>query len=107
MGHTVTVNPEDPISVGVCDHSGFVVPRNELVKNMQFRGNSLVWDGTLVWYKFADVPNAQQLSPILPPDPVPVKLPRPDNQMNQIPWSLQPTPWMWVTEEWSQWGYQG
>jgi hypothetical protein len=68
---------DHPKATGQCDYSGFVVPYSELVKQMEYRGNALVWTGFLVWNRFADKPNPQLLDPILPPDPVPLKNPRP------------------------------
>ena len=101
------IDPDNPISAAVCDATGFVTSRSDLVKQYQYRGNQLVWTGFLVDKHFVDVPNPQLMNPVLPPDPVPVKQPRVDNQMNQIGWALQDTPWMWVTEQWDEWGYQG
>lgn len=102
-----TIDPDNPISVGVCDATGFVTSHNDLQKQYEYRGNRLAWTGFLRDKRFIDVPNPQLLNPVLPPDPVPVKMPRVDNQMNSVPWALQNTPWQWVTDEWDAWGYQG
>ncbi len=63
-------------ALGICDYSGLVFNKKDLVKQMEWRGNALVWTGYLVGRPFLDVPNEQNRPPILPPDPVPVPLPR-------------------------------
>lgn len=100
----VRTNPNNPESVAICDYSGFTVPRSELVKQYEWRGDRLAWTGYYVWKKFVDKPNSQLRPPKLPPDPVPVPYPRPDDQMTRIPWSKQVTPWKWETTPWDEWG---
>jgi len=74
---------DSPLAIGQCDYSGFIVPYHELVRQMEYRGNALVWTGFLVWNRFADQPNPQLLDPILKQDPIPLREPRvpqdPDN----------------------------
>lgn len=77
---------DSPLAIGQCDYSGFIVPYHELVRQMEYRGNALVWTGFLVWNRFADEPNPQLLNPILQPDPIPLREPRvPQNAQNTQP----------------------
>lgn len=78
--HRWRPDPDNPIGVGRCQISNFIVPRNELVKQMQYAGNALVWTGLYVWYKFADKPNPSLLTPLLKADPAPIPHPLPDDQ---------------------------
>ena len=57
------VNPDNPVPVGRCGKTGFMVPVTELVKQYEYAGNSLVWTGQYVWNKFADKPNPQKMAP--------------------------------------------
>lgn len=77
--HYGAVNPRDPVGYGTCDYSGDIVKRTDLVKQMAWRGNKLVWTGFMVSKHRADPPHDQQRTPILPPDPVPVLNARPDD----------------------------
>lgn len=79
--------------VGVCDRSGFYFNRKDLVKQMEWMGESLQWNGMLVGKPFLDEPNEQGRTIRLPADPYPVKDPRmpvtetatfSDNQMGKI-----------------------
>jgi hypothetical protein len=53
---------------------------------MEYRGNGLVWTGLYVGKDYQDVPNDQLRPPILPPDPLPVQFPRPQQQQT-ITWN--------------------
>ena len=75
--HRWRPDPDDPISVGRCDKSNFIVPRDELVRQMEWRGDRLVWTGFMVWSRFADAPNPQLRPPKLGADPVPLQFPGP------------------------------
>lgn len=75
----MTVDPNDPRAMAVCDGCAFWVPHHTLVKHMVYRGGAVpVWDGLLVCQRCDDVPNpAPQFSRLrLDPDPVPVLNPR-------------------------------
>lgn len=71
-GSNVTIDTQNPAAVGICDYTGFIYNREDLVKQMEWRGEALVWTGLYVGKDHADVPNEQLRPPILPPDPVPV-----------------------------------
>jgi hypothetical protein len=62
---------------GICDGTGFLHRKRDLVKQMEWRGNRLVWTGFLVGKDYVDTPNEQLRTPVLPPDPIPVRQPRP------------------------------
>jgi len=76
-GKHVTIDINNPLALGICDYTGFVHLRKDLVKQMQWAGDSLVWTGLYVGKDYLDVPDPQLRTPHLPPDPVPVMDPRP------------------------------
>ena len=77
------MSKKSPRAIARCDYSGLMVRHGNLVKQMQYRGQGLVFTGFLVNPKFADKPNAQELTPRVKLDPVPILFPRPDNLVNQ------------------------
>lgn len=93
-GKYVHTNNDFPEALGICDYTGFRFNHNDLVKQMEWRGNALVWTGFMVGRPFVDVPNEQARPPILPPDPVPVRLPRPP----------KPTVYTWATANFNTFG---
>lgn len=64
-------------TIGVCDRSGFVFKTSELCKQMEWRGDRLVWTGLLVGRPYLDVPDEQLRTVKTKHDPKPVKNPRP------------------------------
>src|SRR5271157_593498 len=104
-GRNVQIDPSDPAAVAFCDKTGMVFNREDLVKQFEWRGNALVWTGFYVGPQFADVPNEQLRPPILPPDPVPIQLPR-NPQPTVITWAIgNGVPWEDLTvDSWSSWG---
>ena len=72
----VTIDPKNPNALGVCDESGFDFNHKDLVKQMQWRGNQLIWTGLMVGKPYLDVPSQQDRPPIVRDDPKPVKDPR-------------------------------
>src|ERR1700727_2320818 len=75
-GKHVIIDSSAPSALGICDYSGFVFLRKDLVRQMEWRGSALVWTGFYVGKPYLDQPNEQNRPPILPPDPVPVRDPR-------------------------------
>jgi hypothetical protein len=75
-GKYVTINPDNPSALGICDESGFVFNHKDLVKQMEWRGNNLVWTGLMVGPPYVDKPSQQNRPPIVKGDPKPVKNPR-------------------------------
>lgn len=72
----------DPRGIARCDYSGLMVRHADLKRQYQYRGRGLVWTGLLVAPQFEDVPNAQDLIPLIRLDPVPLENPRPDSQVD-------------------------
>lgn len=102
-GKHVSVDSENPLALGICDKTGFVFRRIDLVRQMEWRGNALVWTGFLVGRSYVDQPNEQLRPPILPPDPVPVQWPR-LQQPTAVYWGNQTTPWSQLTvDAWVDW----
>jgi hypothetical protein len=62
-----------------CDRCGLYRYRRRLRKQMEFRGDTLAWTGLLVCGHCLDAPDQHQRPIRLPPDPVPVQDPRPDD----------------------------
>ena len=75
-GKNVKVNSTNPQGLGVCDDSGFDFNHCDLVKQMEWRGNNLVWTGLMVGKPYLDKPCQQNRPPIVKDDPKPFKNPR-------------------------------
>ena len=103
-GKYVNIDFYNSEALGVCDYSGFIFNRKDLVRQMEWRGDRLCWTGFYVGKPFADQPNAQLKPPILKPDPLPVKEPRPQQYFSQA-WAQQgDVPWQFQSNPWSSWG---
>lgn len=103
-GKHVTIDSTSPKALGVCDYSGLLFNRCDLVRQFEWRGEALVWTGYYVGKPYVDIPNPQLKPPILPPDPVPVKDPRPPQYFTQT-WSQIAYPeWEFQGNLWNQWG---
>lgn len=103
-GRWVNINPDSPDAVARCDRSGMLCNYSDLVKQMEYRGEGLVWTGLYVNKYFADKPNPQGLNPVIKPDPVPVSHPRPW-QTPQETWTNQTGQWQeQITPPWGSWG---
>ncbi len=103
LGKHVTIDVTNPEALGICDYTGMVHLRKDLVRQMEWRGNRLVWTGYYVGRDYVDQPNPQLKTPILPPDPVPVKDPRPQ-YFSQITWNQMDIVWMYWGDVWNQAG---
>ncbi len=102
-GKHVVIDSDNPEALGICDKTGFVFKRKDLVGQMEWRGNALVYTGFLVGRPYVDTPNEQLRPPILPPDPVPVMMPRLP-QPSTIVWENQSTNWEDIDFlTWDQW----
>jgi len=75
MGDYVRKDVIEPI--GVCDYSGFLFSRSDLVKQYEWHGKELVWTGAIVGRPFVDEPNEQNRPPQIKGDPKVVQNPRP------------------------------
>lgn len=76
-GRYSCVDPQNPRAAGVCDRGGEVRRHSELRREMRWAGNRLVPTGFLCCAQHIDMPHPQDRVLILPPDPVPVRDPRP------------------------------
>jgi hypothetical protein len=91
-GKHFTVDMYSPVAKARCDKTGFIFRYTDLVKQMEWRGNSLEWTGFMVGKPYVDEPNEQLRAIVFPPDPVPIPLPRPDRP-TPVYWENQNTPW--------------
>lgn len=73
------VDPQNPQAFAVCDRCRMLYNRVDLSWQYQYRGNSLVNIRLLVCARCLDKPHDFARPAILPPDPVPISDPRPDN----------------------------
>lgn len=71
-GRHVSIREKNPKAVGICDYTGFIHLKQDLVRQMEYRGDRLVWTGFYVGKDYQDKPNQQLRPPMLPPDPIPV-----------------------------------
>jgi hypothetical protein len=78
-GKYTKMSKDNPRAIGRCDYSGLLVSHAGMKDQYQYRGQGLVKTGYRVYSKFLDVPNPQDLSPLIKADPVPIQNARPDN----------------------------
>ncbi len=71
----VTLDSENPGSIGFCQRSTFLFDHKDLVKQMDWFGNNLLWTGEWVGKRYLDVPNEQNRPPLVKSDPKPVTNP--------------------------------
>lgn len=77
-------NPKAPCAFGICDRCGFTYNLQDLVWQMEWRGNELMRTGYRVCtFTCLDVPFELNRPLYLPPDPPPVDQPRPGNMAMQ------------------------
>lgn len=89
-GKWTRVSWDNPEPIAFCDLSGMLCMQTDLIKQMRYQGTNLVWTGLYVNPRFADVPNPQDLTPILTADPEPVILARPQGDPLQPPFATPP-----------------
>jgi hypothetical protein len=75
-GKYVVIDPKNPAALGQCDDTDFTFNHKDLVKQMDWRGDNLVWTGLLVGKPYLDVPQEQNRPPLVKADPRPVTNPR-------------------------------
>jgi hypothetical protein len=75
-GKNVLIDIKNPAALGVCDESGFDFNRKDLVQQMKWSGDNLVWSGLMVGRPYLDAPSEQNRPPLVKADPRPVKDPR-------------------------------
>ena len=76
-GRAVT-NPGSPRAFGTCDRCGIWYNLHKLKWQREWAGTQLVNRGWLVCDGCLDEPNPQLKARLMPPDPVPVRNPRPE-----------------------------
>ena len=76
------MSKNSPRGIARCDYSGLMCRHSDLIRQMEYRGTGLVWTGYMVNPKFSDIPNPQNLVPLIKLDPVPITDARPDNQID-------------------------
>lgn len=92
----IVINPKDPDSVAVCDGCGRWTMYEHLVEKKEFRGGSVpVGTGLWVCGVCDDVPNPYFSKLVLPPDPVPIAHPRPQD------YSTDPTPMLFIVADYN------
>lgn len=72
------VDPANPQAFAVCDRCRMLMNRVDLCWQYQYRGSSLQNTRLLVCERCLDKPHEFARPVVLPPDPVPIKDPRPD-----------------------------
>ena len=78
-GKYMHVDPDAPEAVGICDLSGFPFPRSQLHKQMVWRGDRIVWSGTMRGARYLDPIDPQDKPKRGGTDPEPLTNTRPDD----------------------------
>lgn len=103
-GRYYIVDVDNPQAKGICDRSGFAFNQSDLVKQMEWRGESLEWTGLTVGRPFLDKPNEQFRTPEVGPDSIPVENPKMP-VYTEVFWANQMTPWSQLSVlTWASWG---
>lgn len=79
------VSQNRPEAFGVCDQCGFTFQLRDLKWQVQWQGMQLQRIPYLVCRQCWDEPQEQLRTIILPPDPIPVDNPRPENYTFEVP----------------------
>lgn len=82
-GRAVT-NPEHPRAFAVCDNCRFWYNHHKLKWQREWQGTQIINKGFLVCDQCLDKPNPQLKSRLMPPDPVPIANPRPENYRHPL-----------------------
>ena len=92
----IDIDVKSPRSVAVCDGCGMWTMHGHLVEKMEYRGGSVpVGTNLYVCGVCDDVPNPYYSKLVLPPDPVPIKNPRPEN------YALNPEPMLFIVADYN------
>lgn len=83
------VRARSPQAQGVCDRCGMTFTHSDLRWQFQWAGVQLQNLQILVCHKCLDVPQIQLRTIILPPDPVPIMNPRPEQYQVESPSYVQ------------------
>lgn len=103
-GRYYKVDINNPQAKGICDRSGFAFNHSDLIRQMEWRGESLEWTGLTVGRPFLDMPNEQFRTPEVGPDSIPVEFPKMPIY-SDVMWSNQQLPWSQLPVlTWASWG---
>ena len=92
----IDIDVKSPRSVAVCDGCGMWTMHAHSVEKMEDRGGSVpVGTNLYVCGVCDDVPNPYYSKLVLPPDPVPIKNPRPEN------YALNPEPMLFIVADYN------
>lgn len=83
QGRYVATDMMKPEPVGVCDRTGFLFKLSEMPFQYQYRGNALVNLNIRVAERYLDKPSEFLRPPLIGPDPVPPRNPRPTHYAQQ------------------------
>ena len=90
-GRAVT-NPEHPRAFAVCDNCRFWYNHHMLRWQREWSGTQIINKGFLVCQECLDRPNPQLKARLMPPDPVPIANPRPEEYRARAVHHLGVTP---------------
>ncbi len=76
QGRHLRVSERDSTAAAQCDYTDFTFNHTDLVKQMEWRGDRLVWTGYMVGRPYLDTPNEALRPPPVKADPYPVRNPR-------------------------------
>lgn len=82
-GPLVEFDEDDPQPTAICDRTGFLCLHKDLVRQLEYQGDNLVWTGLLVHKDFVLQPNPSLKNPPVYSDPSPVELPRPKTMLEE------------------------
>jgi hypothetical protein len=71
-GKHFVLDPQYPLHSALCQRCGDLYRRCDLIAQRQWAGRQLIDTGFRVCPRCLDVPNAQDMTLILPPDPPPI-----------------------------------
>lgn len=72
-----------PEPVGVCDRTGFLLRLAEMPFQYQYQGNALVSQNIRVGEQYLDKPSEFLRPPLIGPEPIPPRHPRPTHYAQQ------------------------
>jgi hypothetical protein len=79
------VSARRPEAHGICDDCGFRYLRRQLRPKQQWTGMKLQTFNILVCNQCWDIPQTQLRTLIIPPDPIPIRNPRPEQFSAEVP----------------------
>lgn len=79
------VSARSPRAIGVCDRCGTWYNHNQLRQQVIVAGTGFQTIPLLVCYRCYDIPNLNLLTILIPPDPIPIYNPRPEQYDVEVP----------------------